>query len=130
MFNTLRPRQDDHNFAYHFQMHFFFQTTKTSLQCVRGGAVDYKMKIGSGNGLAPSRHQVITWVSGDPGQWCIYASLGLIELITSPYWEIYRCGEKTVLFEHTRDTFIPIAESGQFRPVRSGRVGGQVDHDL
>ena len=73
---------------------FFFKRLKTSLQCVRGGAVDYKMKIGSGNGLAPSRHQVITWVSGDPGQWCIYASLGLIELITSPYWEIYRCGEK------------------------------------
>ena len=23
-----------------------------------------------------------------------------------------------------------IAESGQFRPARSGRVGGQVDHDL
>ena len=29
--------------------------------------------------------------------------------------------EKTVLFEHTRDTFTPLAESGQFRP--SGWVG-------
>ena len=30
---------------------------------------------------------------------------------------------KTVLFEHTRDTFTPIAESGQFRP--SGWVGAR-----
>ena len=29
------------------------------------------MKIGSGNGLVPSRHRAITWVSGDPDQWCI-----------------------------------------------------------
>ena len=30
---------------------------------------------------------------------------------------------KTVLFEHTRDTFTPTAESGQFRPLRLG--GGE-----
>ena len=108
----------------------FFKRLKKSLQCVRSGVVDYKMKIGSGNGLAPSRHQAITWVSGDPGQWCIYASLGLIELITSPFWENIWMRGKTVLFGHTRDTFTPIAENGQLRSVRSGRVRGQVDHDL
>ena len=37
---------------------------------------------------------------------------------------------KPVLFEHTRDTFTPIAESRQFQPVRSGRVEGRFDHDL
>ena len=50
---------------------------------------DYKMKISSGNSLAPSRYQAIAWVKGDPGQWYIYASLELTELITSPCWEIY-----------------------------------------
>ena len=33
---------------------------------------------------------------------------------------------KTVLFEHTMYTFTPIAESGQFRPARSGRVGDRL----
>ena len=102
----------------------FFKRPKKSLQSVPKGAVDDKMKIGPGNGLAPRRHQAIIWVSGDTGQWCIYASLGLIELIISPYWENIMMWRKTVLFEHMRDTFTPIAESGQFRPVRSGRVEG------
>ena len=84
------------------------------------------MKIGSGTGLAPSRQQGITWVSGDPGQLCIHASLGLIELITSPYWENISMRRKKVLFEHTRYAFTPIAESGQFRSVRSGQVEGGV----
>ena len=52
------------------------------------------MKIGSDNGLAANRHRANTWVTGDLGQWCIYAFLGLTELIISPYWGIYRCGEK------------------------------------
>ena len=38
----------------------FFKRLKISLQCVRSGVDDYKMKIGPGNGLAPSRHQAIT----------------------------------------------------------------------
>ena len=29
----------------------------------------------------------------------------------------YIHAEKMVLFEHTRDTFTPIAENGQFRPL-------------
>ena len=37
--------------------------------------------------LGTEKTLTITWVSGDPGQWCIDESLGLIELITSPYWE-------------------------------------------
>ena len=104
----------------------FSKRLKKSLQCVCNGVVDYRMKIGSGNGLAPNRHQAITWVSGDPGQWCIYASLGLIELITSPFWENISMRRKTVLFGHTSDTFTPMAENGQFRPVGSGRVGGRL----
>ena len=38
--------------------------------------------------------------------------------------------KNSIILGHTRDTFTPIAENGQFRPVGSGRVGGQVDHDL
>ena len=59
----------------------------------------------AGNGLAPNRHRAITWVSDDPDQCCKYASLWV-------------------------DTLTPIAESGQFRPVGSGRVEGRVDHIL
>ena len=63
-------------------------------------------------------------------KWCICESLGLIELITSLYWENISIRRKTVLFERTRDTFTPIAESGQFRPLRLGRGEGRVDHIL
>ena len=99
--NTLRPRQDDRN------LHIISKCIFFKRLCVRSVVVDYKMKIGSGNGLALSRHQAINWVSGDPGQWCIYVSPGLIELITSPYWENISMRRKTVLFEHTKDTFTP-----------------------
>ena len=43
--------------------------------------------IGSGNGLAPSRGQAITWTNDDPVHWGIYAALGgdeLIHVYTSP----------------------------------------------
>ena len=125
VFNTLRPRQDDHNFAYHSLVHFF-QTTKKSQQCVPKGALDHKMKIGFGNGLVPSKHQAITWVSGDPGQWCIYASLGLIELITSPYWEIYRYGAKRYCLSTPGipSPPPPIAESGQLHQPRLWFITG------
>ena len=86
MFNTLRPRQHE-TILQIISKCIFFKRLIKSMQCVPTGLVDYKTRIGSGNGLAPSRHQAITWVSGNPGQWCIYASLGLIELITLPYWE-------------------------------------------
>ena len=46
------------------------------------------------------------------------------------YWEDIAMRRKTVLFEHTRDTYTPIAESGQFRPLRLGRGEGRVDHIL
>ena len=42
----------------------------------------------------------------------------------------YIDAEKTGLFEHTRDAFAPIAESGQFRLVRSGWVEGRDDNIL
>ena len=51
-------------------------------------------------------------------------------LISSPYPENISMQRKTVLFEHTRDTFTPIAESGQFRPLRLGRGEGRVDRIL
>ena len=54
----------------------------------------------------------------------------LIELISSPYWEKISMRRKTVLLEHTRDTFTPVAESGQFRPLRLGREEGRFDHIL
>ena len=38
--------------------------------------------------------------------------------------------EKTVLLEHTKANFNPIAESGQFWTVRSGWVEGRVDYIL
>ena len=38
--------------------------------------------------------------------------------------------EKTVLFEHTRNTFTPIAENGQFQPLRLDWGEGRVDHIL
>ena len=37
---------------------------------------------------------------------------------------------KTVLFEEARDTYSPIAESGEFQPLRLGRDEGRVDHIL
>ena len=33
-------------------------------------------------------------------------------------------------YQHARDTFTPIAESGQFQPLRLGRGEGRVDHIL
>ena len=51
-------------------------------------------------------------------------------LIDSPYSENISMRRKMVLFEHTRDTFTPIAESGQFRPLGSGRGEGRVDRIL
>ena len=48
-FDTLGPRQDDHNFAYHFQIRFFFffikTTKKSTVQFVPKGAVDHKWKL-------------------------------------------------------------------------------------
>ena len=56
------------------------------------------------------QNQAITWISGDPGQWRIYASLGFIVLITSQYGEyiyiniyIYisiKCREKGAVRAH------------------------------
>ena len=72
----------------------FCQTTKKSLQFVPKGAVNYKSKL----------VQAMAWQREDTkplpgsvvmaGQWCIYESLGLIELITSRIRKIYPYGEK------------------------------------
>ena len=49
MLNILRPRQDDHHFAYHFQIHFIqtkcINSTTKSLQFFPKGAVDYQSKL-------------------------------------------------------------------------------------
>ena len=90
----------------------FFQTTKKSLQFVPKSAVNYKAKL----------VQAMAWHSEESRPMVhIYESRGLIELITSPYWENISMRRKTVLFEHPGDTFTPIAESGQFQPLRLGR---------
>ena len=39
-----------------------------------------KIAIGSGNGLAPTRWQEITWTNAGPIRWRIYAALGGDEL--------------------------------------------------
>ena len=51
-------------------------------------------------------------------------------LISSPYSENISMRRRTVLFEPTRDTFTPIAESGQFRTLGSGRGEGRVGRIL
>ena len=48
--------------------------------------------IGSDNGLVPNRWQAIFWTNGGLVYWCIYASLGLNELINM-LWNIIRLHE-------------------------------------
>ena len=48
-----------------------------AIRFVPKGPID---NIGSGNGLAPDRRQVITWANADPVHWCIYVALGGVEL--------------------------------------------------
>ena len=108
----------------------FCQTTKKSLQFVPKGAVNYKSKL----------VQAMAWHREDtkplPGSVVIQANGAYMSLSDWLNWllhrigKIYPRGEKTVLFEHTRDTFTPITESGQFRPLRLGRGEGRVDHIL
>ena len=38
--------------------------------------INNKASIGSGDGLALDRQQVITWTNADPVHWCIYVALG------------------------------------------------------
>ena len=107
----------------------FYQTTKKSLQSVPKGAVNYKSKVVQAmtwhrEDTKPLPESVVIQANG------AYMSLRLIELITSPYWENISMRRKTVLFEHTGDTFTPIDESGQFGPLRLGRSEGRVDHIL
>ena len=47
-----------------------------SLKYVPRSPIDNKPVIGSGNGLAPSRRQSITWTNDDPVYWRMYAALG------------------------------------------------------
>ena len=47
-----------------------------SLKFVPRGPIDNKASIGSGNGLAPNRRQVITWTNADPIHWRIYTAQG------------------------------------------------------
>ena len=108
----LRPRQDDHNLAYHFQIGFFFQTTKNHCNLfVRVHLIInenwFRQWLGTEQTLS---HYLSQWGSRS----MVHIRVSRIELINSSYWENLSMGRKTVLFEHTRDIFTPIAESGQF----------------
>ena len=54
-----------------------------SLKFVPKGPIDKKVSVGSGNGLAPTRRQAITWTNTEPFHWRIYAALGGYALIKS-----------------------------------------------
>ena len=68
----------------HFQVQFLewkllnFKSNFTEI-CSLGSNWQYGT-IGSDNGLAPNRQQVIIWANVGMLYWCIYASLGLNEL--------------------------------------------------
>ena len=109
----------------------FCQKTKKSLQFVPKGAVNYKSKLVQSmawhkEDTKPLPGSVVTQVNG------AYMSLSdWLSWLLHRIGKIYPCGEKkTVLFEHTRDTFTPITESGQFRSLRLGRGEARVEHIL
>ena len=214
MFNSLRPRQDAHSFAYHFQIHFFKRNVWNSTK----GAVDYKSRLvqamawcradtkrlpesvvievnGAHMRLSGSLSWLLHRVSGRENVQYIprnmHTVFALLCFVVVIHWLIFpypsgllhwHCGNltivlvpakqswwiwintscefimndcitttkqsttkpcayflgytvcmdtmlrKTVLLEHTKANFTPIAESGHFWTVRSGWVEGRVDH--
>ena len=67
----------------------FCISIQTSLNFVLKGPIyNFPTYIGSDNGLAPIRRQVIIWTNVDPVHWRIYAALGGDELIKDSPWYI------------------------------------------
>ena len=54
---------------------------KISLKFVPKVPIIIYNSTGLDNGWAPNRQQAIIWTNDDPGDWHIYVSLGLNELI-------------------------------------------------
>ena len=67
------------------------------------------MSIGSDNGLASFRRQVITWSNVDPVHWCIYAALGRDELT---HWGqvMHKCISKQTIIGHCTNAVIWLNE--------------------
>ena len=105
----------------------FFQTTKKSNHCNLFLRVQliinqnwFRQWLGTEKTLS---HYLSQWWSR-PMVHIWVPRIDRVDYFT--YWEDISIRRKTVLFEHTRDTFTPIADSGQFRPLRLVRV----DHIL
>ena len=68
----------------HFQMHFvgrkFMWYHSNFTEFCSGESKWQCVKIGLGNGLAPSRRQAMVWTNVDPVHWDLYTSLGLGEI--------------------------------------------------
>ena len=56
---------------------------RISLKFVLKSPINNKPALVLGNGLAPNRRQAITWTNADSVHWCIYAALGVDELMFS-----------------------------------------------
>ena len=84
--STLRLRQNGHHFVHDIFSCIFlnenFRISKNVFieMCFLGSNWQYVI-IGSDKGWAPNRRQAIIWTSDGLVYWCIYASLGLNELI-------------------------------------------------
>ena len=61
------------------KMYFDWNFTEILLKFVISGLVD-NISIGSDNGLASNRRQVIIWTNADPSHWCKCAALGRDEV--------------------------------------------------
>ena len=83
--STFRPRQNGCNFTDDifkgiFLNRNFWTSNNISLKCVIYGLYWQYAIMGSDNGLAPNRHQVIIWTNDGVVYWCLYASVNVNEL--------------------------------------------------
>ena len=76
--NTLRPKWNGQHFAYDHSN--AFSSKCNFIEVGPKSHIGQQFNIGSGNGLAPYRRQVITWTNGDPIHWPIYAPPSLNKL--------------------------------------------------
>ena len=80
--NKLRPRQDGRHFRQSFQMYFLqWKLLYIHQNFIEICSLGTKSSIRSDNGLVPSRRQAIIRTNDGLVWWCIYASLGLNDLM-------------------------------------------------